>query len=428
MADINALVKLLQDLDDQLVGCMKCGMCQAVCPLFAQTGKEGDVARGKIALLEGLSNQILHDPEGVNDRLNRCLLCGTCEANCPSGVKVTDIFLKARAVMTGYFGLSPAKKVIFRNLLTNPKLFNSLLDFGSKFQGLFTKDENELIGSSCARFNAPVIADRHFRKLATIPLHKSVPFLDTPVGVSGKRVAFYPGCVVDKIYPEVAEAAFKVFKHHGVGVFMPEGQACCGIPALASGDRESFNIMVKKNLARFEGQQFDYIITPCATCTSTIKKLWPSMYEGEDLIKARNLADKTMDISQFLVDVLGVRPTESAGGTGGTKVTYHDPCHLKNSLGVTAQPRTLLAAVSGCEFVEMADAGTCCGSGGSFNLYHYELSKTIGKRKAENIKDCGASVVATSCPACMMQITDMLSREKAGVRVRHAIELYAESL
>ncbi|MFW5488123.1 MAG: (Fe-S)-binding protein [Desulfovibrio sp.] len=425
MADINELVSLLQALDDQLVGCMKCGMCQAVCPLFAQTGKEGDVARGKIALLEGLSNQILHDPDGVNDRLNRCLLCGTCEANCPSGVKVTDIFLKARAIMTGYFGLSPAKKVIFRNLLTHPKLFNSLLDMGSKFQGLFTKDENEIIGSSCARFNAPVIADRHFRKLASTPLHKSVPFLDTPVGVSGKRIAFYPGCVVDKIYPEVAEAAFKVFKHHGVGVFMPNGQACCGIPALASGDRESFAVMVKKNLERFEGQQFDYIITPCATCTSTIKKLWPSMCDSSDSIKAKTLSDKTMDISQFLVDVLGVQPKES---TGGAKVTYHDPCHLKNSLGVTAQPRALLAASKGCDFVEMAEAGTCCGSGGSFNLYHYDLSKSIGKRKAENIEASGAQVVATSCPACMMQITDMLSRDGARIKVRHAIQLYADSI
>jgi glycolate oxidase iron-sulfur subunit len=425
MADINQLVTLLKELDDQLVNCMKCGMCQAVCPLFAQTGREGDVARGKIALLEGLAGEMLKDPEGVNDRLNRCLLCGTCEANCPSGVKVTDIFLKARAVMAGYFGLSPAKKVIFRNLLTNPKLFNTLLDFGAKFQGLFTKEADEIIGSSCARFNAPVVADRHFRKLAGTPLHKSVPFLDTPVGVSGLRVAFYPGCVVDKVYPEVAEAVFKVLKHHGVGVFMPEGQACCGIPALASGDRKSFNTMVKKNLARFEGQRFDYIVTPCATCTSTIKKLWPSMYEGEDKAKAQELADKAMDISQFLVDVLGVSPKETHGGT---RVTYHDPCHLKNSMGVTAQPRTVLAACSDCDFVEMTEAGTCCGSGGSFNLYHYDLSKTIGKRKAENIMDSGAQVVATSCPACMMQITDMLSREKAGIRVRHAIQLYAESL
>jgi glycolate oxidase iron-sulfur subunit len=76
----------------------------------------------------------------------------------------------------------------------------------------------------------------------------------------------------------------------------------------------------------------------------------------------------------------------------------------------------------------MAEAGTCCGSGGSFNLYHYDLSKSIGKRKAENIEASGAQVVATSCPACMMQITDMLSRDGARIRVRHAIQLYADSI
>ncbi len=102
MADIHKLAQMFKELDDQLVNCMKCGMCQAVCPVFSKSGRESDVARGKLALLDGLASEMLSDPEGVNDKLNRCLLCGTCAANCPSGVKVMDIFLKARAIMTGY--------------------------------------------------------------------------------------------------------------------------------------------------------------------------------------------------------------------------------------------------------------------------------------------------------------------------------------
>ena len=169
MADIHKLAQMFQELDDQLVSCMKCGMCQAVCPVFAQSGREADVSRGKIALLEGLAHEMLTDPEGVNEKLNRCLLCGTCQANCPSGVSVMDIFLKARAIMTGYFGLSPVKKAIFRGLLKNPKLFNALTGMGAKFQGLFTKPVNDMLGSSCARFNAPVVGDRHFKGLASTP-------------------------------------------------------------------------------------------------------------------------------------------------------------------------------------------------------------------------------------------------------------------
>ena len=93
MADLRELQRLLLEIDDQLAACMRCGMCQAVCPLFRETGRETDVTRGKLALLEGLAAEILHDAQGIDTTLNRCLLCGTCQANCPSGVQIIDIFL-----------------------------------------------------------------------------------------------------------------------------------------------------------------------------------------------------------------------------------------------------------------------------------------------------------------------------------------------
>ncbi|BCS87802.1 (Fe-S)-binding protein [Pseudodesulfovibrio sediminis] len=426
MADINKLAQMFKELDDQLVGCMRCGMCQAVCPVFAQSGRETDVTRGKLALLDGLASEMLTDPEGVNEKLNRCLLCGTCQSNCPSGVSVMDIFLKARAIMTGYFGLSPVKKAIFRGMLKNPKLFNMLTDMGSLFQGLFTKKVDDMLGSSCARFNAPVIGDRHFNTLSSKPLHKTFPEMDSAPGKSGLKVAFYVGCVIDKIFPHVGEAILDVLKYHGVGVYMPKGQACCGIPALSSGDTETFDTLVDLNMERFKDGEFDYLVTGCATCTSTIKELWPRMYTGNPALKGdiNVLEQKTMDISQFLVDILKITPQEI---TGGKSVTYHDPCHLKNSLGVTAQPRTVIKA-AGCDFKEMAEAGTCCGCGGSFNIAHYDMSKKIGGRKADNIMASGAQIAATSCPACMLQITDMLSQKEASMECKHVIELYADTL
>lgn len=423
MSDLQELAKLLEELDDRLVSCMRCGMCQAVCPVFAQSGRETDVTRGKLALLDGLAKEMVSDSKGVNEILNRCLLCGTCQANCPSGVKIMDIFLTARQIMTGYEGLSPVKQAIFKGMLSNPKLFNKLLDMGSKFQGIFTKTADETVGSSCARFNAPVIGDRHFKALAKTPLHKSVPEKDTKPGKSGIKVAFYTGCVVDKIFPWVGESVLKVLEDNGVGVFMPSEQACCGIPTLASGDTKTFDKLITLNVKAFREGQFDYLVTACASCTSTIKELWPERFSGDAGLKCAiaDMASKTMDISQFLVDVLNISPKEDKG----TSVTYHDPCHLKNSLGITAQPRELIKA-SGCEFKEMADAGTCCGCGGSFNIAHYDISKKIGNRKAENIKASGADMVATSCPACMLQITDMLSQNEIKVPVKHVIELYTD--
>jgi len=114
MSDVKAIAQLMRELEEQLVVCMRCGMCQSVCPVFSQTGREADVARGKLALLDGLMQELFQDPDGVSQRLERCLLCGRCAANCPSGVKVLDLFLKARAILTAFHGLSPGKRLVLR--------------------------------------------------------------------------------------------------------------------------------------------------------------------------------------------------------------------------------------------------------------------------------------------------------------------------
>ena len=427
MADIQKLAQMFKELDDQLASCMRCGMCQAVCPVFGQTGKETDVTRGKLALLDTLAQHLLKNPDGVNDTISRCLMCGTCENNCPSGVKIMDIFLKARAILTGYYGLIPLKKIIFKGMLANPRLFNALTAVGSHFQGIFTKRVDDLLGSSCARFNAPIVADRHFNSLATKPFRHIMKKLDTPAGSSGLRVAFYPGCVVDKMYTNLGVSVVKALEHHGVGIFMPPNQACCGIPVLTSGDRKTFNTLVELNIKLFKDAQFDYLVTPCASCTATIQELWPRMYDGDQDIHEhlKQLEHKTMDITQFLVDHCGATALPAPTREGG--VTYHDPCHLKNSLGVTEQPRTLIKA-AGEKLTEMVGAGTCCGCGGTFTVHHHEMAKKIGNIKADNALATGAKTVATSCPACMMQLTDMLSRRNKGVAVKHVVELYAEEL
>jgi len=433
MSNIKELVRLMKDLEDQLVTCMRCGLCQAVCPLFAETGREADVARGKLALLDGLVEEILQNPQGVQEHLTRCLLCGSCAANCPSGVKALDIFIKARAILAGYLGLSPVKKAIFRGLLRKPDLFNRLLAWGAKFQGIFIKPVDDLLGSSCARFISPLLKNRHFKPLAAVPWYRQVPPRNTAPGASGLKVAFFVGCVIDKIFPQVADAVLKTLDRHEVGSYIPTGQGCCGIPALASGDTQTFQELVRLNLKLLTdpAAAYDYLITACASCTSTIKKLWPLMMQDADPEEQKQLIDlaaRTLDISQFLVDKLGVAAAASGTENGRIAVTYHDPCHLKKSLGVAAQPRTLLQANPAYVLKEMAESDWCCGNGGSFNLLHYETSVAIGMRKRDNIAESHCRVVATSCPACMLQITDMLSQAGMRVAVKHAVEIYADAL
>lgn len=431
MSDMQKLTELIKSLEDQLVICMKCGMCQAVCPLYEQTGREADVARGKLALLDGLTHEMFKDPKGVYESLNKCLLCGSCAANCPSGVSVLEIFMKARVILTDFMGLSPAKKLILRGMLARPELFNKLTEWGSKFQKIFTRPVNDIVGTSCARIVPPLLKNRHFKNLADKPFHKIMPSLDTHPGKSGVKAAFYVGCLLDKIFPHIAQAAVDVLKYHKVGIYMPEDQACCGIPAVSSGDMKTFGKLIRHNTEIFHPDEFDYLITACATCTYAIKKVWPLMVDKDDEdLKSRvqKISAKTMDINEFLVDVIKVSTHDNGFNKAKTDVTYHDPCHLKKSLGVSSQPRVLINANPDYQLKEMLESDRCCGMGGSFNLQYYDISSKIGNIKRENIISTGCSTVATGCPACMIQISDMLSKHGDMIAVRHPIEIYAESL
>jgi glycolate oxidase iron-sulfur subunit len=296
-----------------------------------------------------------------------------------------------------------------------------------RFQTIFTQPVNDIIGTSCARVMSPLLEGRHFRTLAKVPFHRQVPGMDRPAGQSGLKVALFTGCLIDKMFPNIAHSTLRVLEHLGVGLFLPENQGCCGIPALSSGDLDTFVKLLDHNLARFADGDFDVLVTACATCTSTIHEIWPTMADERHREAARRLAEKTMDINQFLINKAGLEPP--AGKTGRKHmVTYHDPCHLKKALKVFSEPRAVIQAAPGYQLKEMAQPDWCCGMGGSFNLQYYDISKGIGEKKAAQIQATGAGTLATGCPACMIQISDMLSRAGAGIAVRHPIELLAEGL
>ncbi len=433
MSSMKELALLMGKLEHQIKTCTRCGMCQAVCPLFEQTGVEADVARGKLAMLEGLAEQMFKNPKGVYERLSRCLLCGSCAANCPSGVEVLEIFIKARAILTQFIGLSSAKKTILRIMLSNPYTFGMLMELLLKIQKLFAKPANEFLGTSCARFVSPLIHNRHFKPLAPVPFHRIVPALNSYPGKSGLKVAFFTGCLIDKIFPQVAEAVIEVLNYHEVGIFIPYGQGCCGAPAISSGDTVTFDRLVRHNIQLLDIVEFDYLVTACATCTFMIKKIWPMMIKNqpaEIMSGVKALSEKTIDINQFLVSKTGLKKTSYHRNKNliDLIVTYHDPCHLSKSLGVKTEPRALIKANSRYLLKEMPESDRCCGLGGSFNLQYYDLSDRIGKHKLDNIKSTGCSVVATGCPACMIQIADMLSKSEDSIVITHPIIIYAESL
>jgi len=428
--DMNELQRLIKEIESQMKTCMRCGMCQAVCPLFLETYYEADSARGKLALLDGLIKGLFEDSDGVEKRLKNCLFCGSCAAYCPSEVHILEIFIKARAILASYKGLGLLKKIIFRKTLANPLFFNHVFNLISKLQGVFAKPADNICNTKELRFAWPV-GRRHFRSLPDASFSSTQGPKDFIISGSGLKAGFFTGCIIDKLYPSLGLAVLNVLSFHGISVFVPKVQACCGMPALSEGDSQSFNKLLHYTLNMFDPMKLDYIITACPTCTLVIKRFMPLMASGLSKEEAKRLlafSNKVMDINQFLVEKTGINKKRYKQGHDIKTVTFHDPCHLKKSFSISNEPRELIRANPYYNLREMHDPDLCCGFGGSFNIRNYELSCMIGNKKLKSILDTGADIVATSCPACILQLTDMLSKAGKSIKVMHSVEIYSKNL
>ena len=429
MKHVKELARLARSLERLTTVCKQCGVCISACPLYPQTRLERDIARGKIALLEGVMCEAVKNAESVKDRLDRCLLCGGCAGVCPNSVNTQEIFLKARVLITGYLGLSPLKKAIFRKLLARPERFNRVTGLTARTQSLFLKKMDADLGTSCARITAsPLLDGRHVVGLAPVPFHRQYrPEANQSRDGGRETVLFFTGCLIDKVFPRTAISAVKALKYHDLNVVLPDNEGCCGIPALSAGDNISFRKLLSHNLKRFRSVHFDHLVTACATCAFTIKKVWPMMVEQEDPDYGfiDEISRKTTDISELIATRLEATP--AARRDNAIPVTYHDPCHLKKSLGIDKAPRRLITANPDYELIEMKDADACCGMGGGFGLAYNELSEQIGRRKLGHLLETGCRVVATGCPACMIQLAGLLSRHgEKNMRVCHPVEIYME--
>ncbi|MBF0224773.1 MAG: (Fe-S)-binding protein [Desulfobacterales bacterium] len=430
MDKVNKLSLSIKKLDAEIKTCSKCGICQSVCPLYCETRFEPDSARGKLSILDGIIDNILENPQNILDRLNRCLLCGSCENICPRGVNTIEIFFKARALIHDYIGLSAIEKIIFKKIIGKPTFFNSLINTGSKIQKFLLFKKNNYYGTCGNRFIPNVLSDRSILPISSQSVQDSISSKGYNFKTDAK-VAFFIGCLIDKIFPNIAHKTLDVLNHFGIDVYIPQAQGCCGIPALSSGDIDTFKKLVLYNVELFEKVNFKYLISSCSTCSFVIKKLWPKMFGSQNMKltnKIESISKKVIDINQFIVSNFSITEPDLKKLSNRPLITYHDPCHLRKSMGIYKEPRQLISASSKYLFKEMEESSRCCGLGGSFNLNHYEFSVNIGKKKIDNIIASGCQTVATSCPACMIQLFDIFSKTTENIAIKHTIEIYGESI
>lgn len=234
-------------------------------------------------------------------------------------------------------------------------------------------------------------------------------------------VQLFITCIIDTLYPEVGEAVLSVLQKAGVTVSFPPSQTCCGQPAFNAGLRQEARKMAIQTILAFEGYPGP-VVVPSGSCASMIRHSYTELFQDEPewLPRALNLAKRTYEFSEFMVDVLGITDL-GARFTG--KITYHSSCHLLRELGVDQQPRALLSNVKNAEYVELPDTCDCCGFGGIFSVEQPEISSAMLKRKLDNIKASGASIVVSCDAGCVTNINGGLHREGMSQRAMHIAEI-----
>jgi L-lactate dehydrogenase complex protein LldE len=238
-----------------------------------------------------------------------------------------------------------------------------------------------------------------------------------------KTVQLMITCLLDTLYPATGEAVVRVLERAGVEVQLPPGQTCCGQPDFNAGLRLDARRMAIHTIQVFQDAPGD-VVVPSGSCAGMIRVQYPELFAGdlEWLRRAQALARRTYELTEYLVDVLGVT---DLGARYPGKLTYHASCHLLRELGIDRQPRALLAGVQEAEMAELPGAQECCGFGGVFSVEHPEISGAMVDRKIANLETTGAPLVVACDAGCITNLNGALHRAHKPQRAVHIADILA---
>jgi len=242
-----------------------------------------------------------------------------------------------------------------------------------------------------------------------------------PASSRPRRATLFVTCIVDQIYPQIGLAAAELLEQQRVEVHVPQGLTCCGQMAFNAGFRDDSYAVAGRTLEVLRGQ--GDVVLPSGSCGSMIRHLYEEQFHGtRHAAAAKDLVGRTYELSEYLVDVLGVT---DVGASFQGRIAYHDACHGLRFMGLGAQARTLLAHVRGAEIVPLPGAQECCGFGGLFAVKQRAISEAMLAKKLGDVHETNVDLVVTGDASCMTQIAGGLSRQKSRTRARHLAEVLA---
>ena len=246
------------------------------------------------------------------------------------------------------------------------------------------------------------------------------------------RASLFVTCIIDQLYPEVGESTVRVLRRLGVDLDFPSAQTCCGQPAFNAGFWNDAKPLARRTIETFQSDR--YVVVPSGSCASMMRVFYAELFHDTPQMQTRiaSLASRTFELSEFIVDVLGITDLSSFAVPESTiptrKITYHEGCHLRRELGATTQPRTLLNSLPGVELTEMEQSEVCCGFGGTFSVKYPEISGAMLNDKLNFAVGTGADALTACDSSCLMHIGGGIQKRGIPMEPLHLASLIDERL
>jgi L-lactate dehydrogenase complex protein LldE len=240
------------------------------------------------------------------------------------------------------------------------------------------------------------------------------------------RIALFATCLADTLFPQAAVATVGLLERLGHQVVFPPAQTCCGQMHVNTGYQREALPLVRRYVEVFEPH--DVVVAPSGSCVGSVRHQHAMVARnlGDEALarRAETVAERTYELSELLVDVLGV---EDVGAYFPHRVTYHPTCHSLRMLRVGDKPLRLLRRVRGIDLIELPDADQCCGFGGTFAIKNADTSTAMLADKMRSVLTTRAEVCTAGDSSCLMHIGGGLSRLRTGVRTLHLAEILAST-
>jgi glycolate oxidase iron-sulfur subunit len=411
---------LLASEYDNMLACIRCGLCLTSCPTYVLSMHESEGPRGRVGIARAMAEGHLSVTADLVEHELNCLVCDACSAVCPAGVHMDPLQVSLRSA------IEPRLRRPWRERALRGLVFGWLFVDMARFRWLvrllwlYQRSGARWLARRLGLLRLPGLEAAE-RLLPDLPSRFVTPRGESYPG-DGATVAFFAGCVMSTALADIDRATIRVLQRAGHTVRNPRGQGCCGALHAHSGDLSRALELGRANIAAFERVEGPIVVNS-AGCGAMLKDYAHHFrHDAEWSARAAAFSARVRDLSEVVApESLPIRRAIQASAV------YQDACHLLHAQRISRQPRELLGRIPGLKLVEIQEAGLCCGSAGVYNLTNPVQSRQLQQRKLDHVLAARPRLIVTANPGCLLQLRAGLAERGREIEVKHLAEVLDEA-